>query len=150
MTKDLRDIQKRLDQYWKTTYADKLRREELENQKTETDQKYEQLRKDKLNELSLKIETYQEQTMNKLKKSEKDKKYEHERKCGLFLLDIRSTVRLMNEYDDKRLGRKERIEYDELKMKLKDLLEKLQVLDEDTWHVANKYVEDNLNVISIW
>lgn len=29
MTKDLRDIQKRLDQYWKTTYADKYVEENL-------------------------------------------------------------------------------------------------------------------------
>lgn len=29
----LRSLQNQLDQYWKTTYADKLRREELERQK---------------------------------------------------------------------------------------------------------------------
>lgn len=154
MDKRLRELQSRLNQYWKTTYADKLREEQRQKEQEEAAEDAERQRQKRLQELSIKIEAYQEKTaMNKpnKKKSKRDKEIEHHRRCGAFLLDIRTTVRLMNEIGEKDgLGRKERMEYDELRVKLKDLLAKLRVEDEDTWKVANKYVEGNLNIVSIW
>ena len=151
MDKRLRELQSRLDEYWKTTYADKLRQYYLDQEREEVERVADEQHKKKLQDLSLQIETYQETMMKPKEKSKRDKMYEHERKCGAFLLNIRQTVRLMNDIGDKKeLGRKERLEYDELKERLKELLEKLHLIDEETWKVANKYVEENLNVISIW
>lgn len=133
-----------------TTYADKLRREELERQKRELEEKRKQEHRRKLTELSSRIEAYQDKTMKQKKKTKRQQFIEHERRSGELLYEIRQITKRMNDYDGKTLGRAERLDYDRLRANLKEALQRLHVHDEDTWKVANRYIEENLNEISFW
>lgn len=87
--------------------------------------------------------------MNK-ERTKRQKVNEHRRNVDSKLSEIRLTVRSMNEYQTLVLDRENRLKYDNLKTRLKNLLETIHILDEDAWKIADRYVQDNLIILSIW
>lgn len=75
-------------------------------------------------------------------------KNEH-RNCDQ-LQSIRKIVGHMNGFNDVVADNKSRLEYDLYRQRLRQTMHDLKIKDEDAWAVADRYVQDNLDVLSIW
>ena len=56
----------------------------------------------------------------------------------------------MNSFNAVVADNKSRLEYDLYRQRLRQAMYDLKIKDEDAWAVADRYVQDNLDVLSIW
>ena len=73
-----------------------------------------------------------------------------EQKVSDKLQSVRRIVGKMNCFEDIPMTTEKRLEYDCLRNRLSKTMSDLKTRDEDVWAVANRYVQDNLNVLSVW
>lgn len=66
------------------------------------------------------------------------------------LQSIRKIVGHMNSFNAVVADAKSRLEYDLYRQRLRQTMHDLKIKDEDAWAVADRYVQDNLDVLSIW
>lgn len=66
------------------------------------------------------------------------------------LQSIRKIVGHMNSFNAVVADGKSRLEYDLYRQRLRQAMHDLKIKDEDAWAVADRYVQDNLDVLSIW
>lgn len=66
------------------------------------------------------------------------------------LQSIRKIVGHMNGFNDVVADTKRRLGYDLYRQRLRQTMHDLKIKDEDAWAVADRYVQDNLDVLSIW
>lgn len=66
------------------------------------------------------------------------------------LQSIRKIVGHMNDFNDVVADTKSRLDYDLYRQRLRQTMHDLKIKDEDAWAVADRYVQDNLDVLSIW
>lgn len=150
MNKNLLDLQKKLDVYWRTEYADKIRREQIKKERSERASQLREEGQQHMMKISEQAEAYQQAMGMNKERTKRQKANEHRRNVDSKLSEIRLTVRSMNEYQTLVLDRENRLKYDNLKTRLKNLLETIHILDEDAWKIADRYVQDNLIILSIW
>lgn len=65
------------------------------------------------------------------------KEYEEEQDMKQFCINVAADT-------------KSRLEYDLYRQRLRQTMHDLKIKDEDAWAVADRYVQDNLDVLSIW
>ena len=66
------------------------------------------------------------------------------------LQSIRKIVGHMNSFNAVVADNKSRLEYDLYRQRLRQAMHDLKIKDEDAWKIADRYVQDNLDVLSIW
>lgn len=66
------------------------------------------------------------------------------------LQSICKIVGHMNSFNAVVADNKSRLEYDLYRQRLRQAMHDLKIKDEDAWKIADRYVQDNLIILSIW